>query len=262
MIPTWPDYKIIDMHTHIGPEYPLCLRDYDADGIVKVLDEANIEFIIATPCEDLFTGNSKREVIIDAMTRYPDRIKGYYGINPNLKNEPKEIYEAFKKYPGFMGFKFLPDYHRTALTDPLYERFFAIADAYNMLILSHTWGLSMNSETCNSADKVAAVLEKYQNITFIMGHSIQGQIDEAIKIAAGYPNAYLDLCDTGRINGVIEKMVTVAGPEKVLFGTDCPMQSPLFCLGAVMAAEISERDRRLILRDNALRILSQTGRPS
>ena len=32
---------------------------------------------------------------------------------------------------------------------------------------------SMNGESCNSADKVADILEKYRNITFLMGHSIQ-----------------------------------------------------------------------------------------
>ena len=88
-----------------------------------------------------------------------------------------------------------------------------------------------------------------------MGHSIQGQVDEAIEIARYYPNAYLDLVDTCRLNGVVEKMVERAGAKKVIFGTDAPMQGYHFQLGAVIGARITPEDRKLILRDNALQIL-------
>jgi predicted TIM-barrel fold metal-dependent hydrolase len=261
MIQLQRDYKIIDMHTHIGPEYPLDIPDPSPAGMVRLMDEAQVEFIISSPCEDLFDAGTKREVIVDAMTRFPERIKGYYAINPRIKIDINAIYDSFKKHTGYIGFKMLPDYHRTALSDPAYTPVFEIADKHHMLVLSHTWGLSMNGESCNSADKVIAVLEKYKNITFIMGHSIQGQIDQAIEIARKYPNAYLDLCDSGRINGVIEKMAARAGADKVVFGTDLPMQSTNYVLGAVLAAQISAAEKKLILRDNALRILSKIGRP-
>jgi len=249
------------MHTHMGPEYPLYYPDSDAAGMVKFLDEANVEFIISTPCEDLFIPDAKREEITGAMDRYPGRIKGYYGVFPKADITIESIGDAFIEYPGYAGLKLLPDYHRTNLTDSAYAPFFELADRFNMLVLSHTWGLSMNGETCNSADKVAVILDKYPNIRFLMGHSIQGQIDDAIELAAAYPNAYLDLCDTGRINGVIEKMAKKAGAQKVVFGTDLPMQSTWYILGACLNARIGSEELRLILRENALRILSETGRP-
>jgi len=255
------DYKIIDMHTHMGPEYPLYYPDYDVDDIVKFLDEANVEFIISSPCEDLFRCDSRREVIMDAMMRYPKRIKGYYGVNPKSEVCVDDMLKAFTNNPGYTGIKLLPDYHRTALTDSAYEPFLEFANHHHMLVLSHTWGLSMHNETYDSADITAIILDKYPNIRFIMGHSIQGQIDEAIALANYYPNAYLDLCDTGRINGVIEKMTKKAGASKVVFGTDLPMQSTWYVFGAVMHARISNNERRLILRDNAIRILSEVYRP-
>lgn len=256
------DYKAIDMHTHIGLEYCLYYPDSDIDGMVRAMDEANVEFILTAPCEDLFDASSQRKQIVEAMEKYPDRFKGYYSVNPLLGIDVKEIEEAFRKNPGYVGLKFLPDYHRSILSGSTYQPVFEFANEHRMLVLSHTWGVSMNGESCNSADKIVDVLEKYPNITLIMGHSVQGQVDDAIEIAKTYRNAYLDLCDTGRLNGVIEKMVREVGSEKVVFGTDLPMQGYPFQMGAVIGAKISEEDKKNILRNNALRILDSVGRPA
>jgi len=255
------DYKIIDMHTHMGQQYPLYYPEHGADSMVRFMDEAGVEFIISCPCEDLFTPGTKREQIIDAMNRYPERIKGYYGINPLAQIKISDIKAAFMENRGFVGIKVLPDYHRTELTSALYAPVFEFADEYRLLVLSHTWGVSMNGESCNSADKVVKILETYKNITFQMGHSIQGQADLAIEIAEAYQNSYLDVCDTGRLNGLIEKMVKRVGAQRIVFGTDFPMQGTYHQLGAVLGARITDEERKLILRDNALRIMSQLGRP-
>lgn len=255
------DYRVIDMHTHMGLEYCLYYPDHDADGMVRRMDEAGVETIVSAPCEDLFDGASRRAQIAEAMHKYPGRIRGYYSVNPLLDITPEAIARAFRENPGYAGLKLLPDYHRAALSGAVYEPVLQLADRLGMLVLCHTWGLSMNNELCNSADQVARVLERYPHLIFLMGHSIQGQVDAAIDLARAYPNAYLDLCDTGRLNGVIERMVKGAGADKVVFGTDAPMQSHLFQLGAVLGARLDPVERRLILRDNALRILQSAGRP-
>ena len=249
------DYPLIDIHTHMGPEYPIYYPEHDADSMIRYMDECNIELIVSAPCEDLFIAGSHRHDITDAMRRYPNRIKGYFGYNPNLGTPIAEIEKAFRDNPGYAGIKLLPDYHRTMLTDPSYADALAFANESKMLVLCHTWGVSMNGEQCNSADKIIALMEKYPDMRFIMGHSIQGQTELAIEIAQNYENAYLDLCDTGRFYGMIEKMVSAVGAEKVLYATDAPMQGYRFIQGAVLGADITDADRKLIFRDNARRLL-------
>lgn len=249
------DYKLIDMHTHMGPEYPIYYPEYDAHSMIRYMDECGVEIIVSAPCEDLFMKGSHRKDIINAMRAYPHRIKGYYSFNPNFKVTANEMELTFQNYPGYVGLKFLPDYHRTNITDPAYEEALAFADERGLILLSHTWGVSMNGEQCNSADKITAILDKYSNIRFILGHSIQGQTELAIAIAKHYKNAYLDLCDTGRFYGMVEKMVAEVGANKILYATDAPMQGFRFIQGAVLAADISDAERRLILRDNAAQLL-------
>ncbi len=249
------DYKMIDIHTHMGPEYPVYYPEHDADSMVAYMDECGVELVVSAPCEDLFVKGFSRKDIADAMQRYPDRIKGYFAFNPNDPVTAEQLEKAFRENPGYVGLKFLPDYHRTNITDPAYADALAFADEKKLILLSHTWGLSMNDEQCNSADKIAVVLDKYPNIRFIMGHSIQGQTELAIDLAKQYPNAYLDLCDTGRFYGMVEKMIDGAGAEKVLYATDAPMQGYRFIQGAVLSADITDTQRKMILRDNAARLL-------
>ena len=249
------DYKLIDIHTHMGPEYPIYYPEHDADSMVRYMDECNVEWIVSAPCEDLFVKGFARHYITDAMRRYPNRIKGYFAFNPNDTITPAQMEQTFAENPGYVGLKFLPDYHRTNITDPSYADALAFADEKKLIVLSHTWGLSMNGEQCNSADKIAAILDKYPNIRFIMGHSIQGQTELAIEIAQHYEHAYLDLCDTGRFYGMVERMVEAVGAEKVLYATDAPMQGYRFIQGAVLAADITDAQKKLILRDNAAKLL-------
>lgn len=250
-----PSYKLIDMHTHMGPEYCIYYPEHDADSMVRYMDECNVEMIVSAPCEDLFVAGTNREDITNAMRLYPDRIKGYFGFNPNLGTTTAEMEKAFRENEGYVGLKLLPDYHRTNLTDASYENALAFANERSLLVLSHTWGLSMNGEQCNSADKIIQILDKYPNIRFIMGHPIQGQTELAIDIAKNYENAYLDLCDTGRFYGMIERMVVAVGAEKILYATDAPMQGYRFIQGAVLGADITEEQQELIFRGNALRLL-------
>lgn len=254
------DYQVIDMHTHMGCQMPLYTPYTDADNMVKTMDDSNVDFVVCNHIEDLF-GTGGHKGIMDAMNRYPDRFKGYYCANPILGIDRDDVHKTFQENPGFVGFKVGPDYHRTPLTHEDYAPIMELADDCRMLMLSHTFSVAASGKNCNDAKEVEGLVARYPNITFLMGHSIQGQVDWAIEIAKKYPNAYLELCDTCRLNGVVEKMAREAGAEKMVFGTDAPMQTYHFQIGCVIGAKISDAEKKLILRDNALRILSTVGRP-
>ena len=52
-------------------------------------------------------------------------------------------------------------------------------------------------------------------------------------------------------------MVRIAGADKILFGTDAPMQSFYYPLGAVLGARITPHERYMILRGNAEKLLKK-----
>lgn len=244
---------IIDVHAHMGAVYGTSLSIASADEMVRTMDRENIEMIFCAPHSSLFdpgTGNSELEL---AMTKYPDRIKGYFSFNPNYSEELLPGINQVLKHSGYIGFKFLPEYHHYSLVDSGYAKVLELANDHQLVLLVHTWGGS----AYNSTKQVEQVLKKYPNITLIMGHSAPGECDLAIGLARDYENAYLDLCDIHRHNGIIDRMVAGAGADKVLFGTDIPWYDPNYCLGGILFSAISDQDKYKIIYGNARRILNE-----
>ena len=78
------DYKPIDFHTHMGLEYCLYYTEHDADGMVRAMDDCNVDFVVCSPCEDLFGGEKVGRLIADAMRRYPtDKLVLAGGVSAN-----------------------------------------------------------------------------------------------------------------------------------------------------------------------------------
>ena len=187
----------------------------------------------------------------EVVKRYPDRFRAYWVINPNYPERMQNEIVQFSEMDGFVGFKFLSDYHEYPLTGPRYEPALKHADEHGLLVLMHTWGQSR----FNPPDLVEKLANKYANIIFLMGHSGYGEWQKAIQVARDYPNVYLELTAAYAVNGVIEWMVEKAGSRKVLFGTDLPWFDPHYGIGCILFSRITDEDKHNILHRNAERLI-------
>ncbi|OPY93144.1 MAG: Amidohydrolase [Syntrophaceae bacterium PtaU1.Bin231] len=240
---------IIDVHAHMGQVYGTSLSMATAGEMIAVMDRENIEAVFCSPHSALFDPGAGNAELESAMAQYPGRFRGYCAFNPNYPSDmPGDAKEWIAK--GYIGFKFLPEYHRRPIGCPEYERALRFADAHALVLLVHTWGDS----PYNSPRQLARIPEDYPNVTLILGHSAPGELDAAIALAAQYPRVYLDLCDIHRHSGIVDRMVAGAGAQKVLFGTDIPWYDPAYCLGSVLFSRISDEEKALILYGNAKRI--------
>lgn len=248
--------SIIDMHTHMGPFYGTFLPEASLERMIGMMDRENIEWIISAPHSALFDPVAGNSEIVQAMALHPKRVYGYYTFNPNYADGLARDLDEYDQYPGYVGFKLLPDYHKYPLTGdkltPLYE----YANERGLLLLSHTWGHSLY----NPPRMIAELARRYPRIRFLMGHSAPGECDQAIALAAELPNVYLELCDTHRLNGIVRKMVRAATSEKVLFGTDMPWYDPHYGLGCVLFSGIGDADIANIMHHNAVRLLAEIGK--
>lgn len=245
--------SIIDMHTHMGPFYGTYLPEADLTRMIKTMDRENIECIISAPHSALFDPIGGNAEIIAAMKQHQGRIYGYYTFNPNYEHDLDRDLASFDQVEGYVGFKFLPDYHKYPLNGEKFTKIYEFANERGLLLLSHTWGQSLY----NPPQMVAELARKYPNIKFLLGHSAPGETDYAIEIASRLPNVYLELCDTGRLNGMVQKMVRGASSEKVLFGTDFPWYDPHYMLGSVLFSGIDDQDIQNIIHHNAIRLLNR-----
>jgi predicted TIM-barrel fold metal-dependent hydrolase len=244
---------IYDLHGHMGPWYGIYMPGADADSMVRAMDRAGVRMLVFCHHAALFNPELGNRPGIEAVRRYPDRLRAYCGINPNYPEIVRRDLDSYDRYPDvYVGFKFLSDYHGYAITHERYREVLEFADRRRLLVLMHTWGGS----GCNGPAQVRQVAEKYRNVAFVLGHSCHGEWDAVIELARAFPNLYLDLCAILDERGIVEKFVDAVGSERVLFGTDLPWFNEHFYIGALLGADITDADRHNIFHRNAEKLLA------
>ena len=94
--------------------------------------------------------------------------------------------------------------------------------------------------------------EIFPDMPIIVGH---GHGLEGLELARTCRNIYLDLCSTYPEQNVYRRAIDAVGSDRILFGTDLELISPAFVLGSMWEAQLTEEQQRMILRENARRIL-------
>ncbi|HOJ22929.1 MAG TPA: TatD family hydrolase [Armatimonadota bacterium] len=246
---------VIDMHTHPGPYSAIYFPNATPERMIETMDRSGVRLMCAVSHAALVEtarGNAYTEAIV---RKYPDRVRAYWGLNPNYPERVRAEVADFENHAGFVGFKFLADYHRVPITDEAYVPALEYAHERKLLILIHTWGRS----AYDSPDHVEPLAKRYPGATLLMAHCGYGEWDKSIRLAVEYPNVYLEITGTHNPRGIIEKMVRGAGSEKVLYGTDLPWFDPHYVIGCVLCARITDEDRHNILHRNAERLLQPFG---
>ena len=95
--------------------------------------------------------------------------------------------------------------------------------------------------------------ELFPEMPVIIGH---GHGMEGLELAKTCKNIYLELCTSYPEQNIFRRAIDEVGAERIVFGTDLEMISPAFVLGSLWEAQASEQEQRLILRENACRILN------
>lgn len=248
------DCPIYDMHGHMGPFNAIYLPCAEADIMIKRMGLANIKMLVFSHQAGLLAPDIGNSESIEAVRQFPDKIRAYCAVNPNYPELIKKDLRTFDDYKDvYVGFKMSSSYHGISVIDKRLIPVWEFADDKKLLVLLHTWG---NDKFVSPGD-LRTLAEKYQGVKFILGHAYHGQWHEANRLAADFPNVYLDLCAVlDERSGLLEKFVSGAGSEKILYGTDFNWFNQHYYIGGVLAADITDEDRRNIFYHNAEKLLA------
>lgn len=243
---------IYDMHGHMGPWSAIYFPRGAVEQMIGTMDECGVRMLVFSHHSALLAPDIGNRASVEAARRYPDRLRAYCVINPNYPAQAEADLESFGSFADvYVGFKFLSDYHRVALTDPRYRPAWEYAEECGLLVLAHTW----EGSPYNGSQAVRQVAARYSNVRFLLGHSCHGGWDAAVALARDFPNIYLELTAVFDDRGVIEKFVREAGADRLLFGTDLPWFDPHHAVGVLLSADISDDDRHAICHRNAEKLL-------
>lgn len=150
-----------------------------------------------------------------------------------------------------VGIKLHPEEHLYNISDHGQE-LFAFAAKHKAVVLVHS------SEKRSLAADFVRFANDYPEMKLILAHIGCGWDDDYTHQVRGiqqskHGNVYADTSSARSITPkLIEWAVKQVGAERVLYGTDTPLYVSVMQRARIDHADISDREKQLILRDNAL----------
>ena len=255
----------IDVHAHYGiynrGESAALLNRFmsgDAATVSARARTANVEWTAVSPLMaflpkgafDVSAGN-------DEAARVVDQIPGllqWVVVNPLQPSTYEQAREQLSR-PKCVGIKIHPEEHDYKISEHG-EAIFEFAARMDAVIMSHS-----GQPNSLPADFVPFA-DTFPNVTLILAHL--GNADDGSTFdlqvqaiqAAKHGNIFTDTSSARSLfPGLIEWAVGEVGAEHVLFGTDSPLYFAPSLRARIDHADITEPQKRMILRENAERLL-------
>jgi predicted TIM-barrel fold metal-dependent hydrolase len=250
-----------------------------ADAWVRELDRHGVSraaLIASVPADG--------ESVIAAVRQHPERFYGYMMVNPTVAAAQAQV-EAALQSGNIHALCFFPAMHRYSIQD---ERVAALLDLVaarpRTVAFVHCGVLSVgvrkalglpspfDMKFSNPIDLHAVAL-RYPQVRFVVPHFGAGYLREALMLCDLAPNVYLDTSSSNSwmryeeahldLRTVFRRALDVAGPQRLLFGTD----SSFFPRGwnasvfeaqskALYEIGVNGETARLIFHDNLLHLFS------
>lgn len=256
-------YRKLDAHVHLGLSQDLPEVNVDFAerlGIEKMYLSKPVTRGLGTPDEF----RACNDVILAAMKKYPDRLKGMLTLNPQYG---KESLEEIKRCvgEGMVGVKV---YYQVKINDPLFYPIVEKLIDLKMIMLMHaeaTLGIAgyrmkydqKIKPLASTPENFVDIAARYPEAMFQYAHTGGGPDWEyACKALRNSPNVYVDVSGSNNENNMVEFAVATLGIERVFYGTDNMYYQSV---GKIIDARLTEEQKRKIFFDNYNTILKKSG---
>ncbi len=250
--------KIIDCHIHPAVDSKTDFCWYKKSGNIKKqfddLKRAGISKACGSPIiakipESFKEIKKLNDIALSIRDKFPDFYIPGIQIHPDFPDEScKEIERCCGKYDvrwigelvGYlMGF---PDNYVSENMNMIME----YASKYNVVINFHCFDITVIEKLCKNLPQ----------LNFVLAHP--GEKDRFLKrieLVKKFNNLYLDISGTGIDRyGMLKKAVEIAGYQKIIFGTDYPINNPAVYVAGVLFEKLTEKQYRAIFSENFLRL--------
>lgn len=277
---------IVDFHTHVfSPAIlqkrsnyierdPLFAELYSdpkamlatADDIVRSMDECGVDrsVILNLGWQDHTLCVETNDYIMEAQVRYPDRLIGFGAVQP-LAGESaiKEIERCVKGGMKGMGELRLELGQPGFISSPEMRDFTGAIIASGLFLLIHAsepLGHLYPGKGTITPENIYRFILAYPELKLICAHWGGGLPFYALmpEVGKALSNVYFDTAATPYLYKpqVFKQVADIVGAEKILFGSDYPLLSPLRILKQLEEVDLSGDEKEKIKWQNAARLLA------
>lgn len=248
----WGEIEVCDAHAHLfsRPLFQALAGGLSLDEVAQKLGwdmpGPDATELATRWVEELDRYGLKRSVLIaslpgdegsvaDAVRAYPQRLIGYFMLNPTAEDAPERARRAIERL-GLRAVCLFPAMHRFSVQDervrPILEAAKVVFVHMGVLTVGVRKRLGLPSHFdmrfSNPLDLHRVALE-YPRVSFVIPHFGAGYFREALMLGDLCSNVYVDTSSSNSwirytpgldLKQVFASTLQVYGPQRVLFGTD------------------------------------------
>jgi uncharacterized protein len=245
---------VLDIHARLGTNagaLDALLSTMDHCGIARAAVCAGGVIGLERLAIHIMTGqhtenDADNDAVLASCDRAGGRLLPFFFGNPHRGPQPYQ-----QRADRVRGLEISPAVHGVPLTD---ERTLALV-AVAAQARHPVYVVCLNRPGCGPAD-LAALAAAFPEVTFLLGHCGFVGIDvHSLTVVAPYPNILAET--SGCYTCVARIAVQRLGAERVLLGTEYPLQHPEVELTKLRALDLDVADWHQITWRNACRLLGE-----
>ncbi|MFI9561164.1 amidohydrolase family protein [Nonomuraea endophytica] len=245
---------ILDFHMRLAPRVGARAR------LLSTLDECGLDRAVVCAggtidldrlsCQLIEGGHVEtdpdNDAVLAACGGTDGRLVPFYFANPH---RACDVYRD--RAAGFRGLEISPAVHGIDLLDQSVTALVGVAESFGHSV----YVVCLARQGAGVADLVT-LARRFPAVNFVLGHSGIGNIDfYALALIADEPNILLET--SGGYTCVAEAALRRLGADRVVFGSEYPLQHPAVELAKFQAIGTTPDQWRLVAWDNAHRLLGE-----
>lgn len=273
---------IVDAHTHLFPKsvrehrakyfgdepaFELLYKSEKAkmigtEELIASMDEngVDVSVICGFPWMNEKTCMDHNDYILEAISTYPDRLRGLCSFNPFTRGSDREVERCLDS--GFSGVGEVAFYTGDGITAEAVARMapvMALCKSRGLPVLIHTnepVGHAYPGKSDNTLAQIYTLVKTYPDNKLVLGHwgggiffytLLKKEVRDVLK------NVYYDTAASCFLYepDIYRIAAELAGEDKILFGTDYPLIGPKRYYREIEAAGLEAPVRKKLMGDNA-----------
>ncbi len=242
-----PGFEVVDVHAHIG-RWGSPGGEGSADELRRITDRSGFAKVVVSSSLAIQYDAPEGNADVARLTEADGRFHGAVTYNAHYPAEAREQIERYAAHPRFVCAKNHPAHNRLPVDSPASLAVIELLAARRLPLVLHTW--------TGDGPAVAEVARRFPELAFVWFHALASDYREAAELARELPNVHLEYVTSTQERGKVEHLVRSLGSDRILFGTDQSLINPVYALGPLLEADLSDEDRRRMLSTNARRLFA------
>lgn len=256
------DIPAIDVHAHYGqylngprPQNAEFMSG-DAETVLRRARRANVQLTVVSPLAAMMPRGGGEPIEANehaaGLVETLDGLLQWVVVDPR-KPQTYDQADRMLRRPKCVGIKIHPEEHLYPVAEHG-RKAFELAAKHGKMVLSHS------GEQNSLPEDLVRFADEFADAKLLLAHLGCGwdnDLGHQVRaiLSSRHGNVYVDTSSgSSLLPGLIEWAVSQVGAERLLFGTDTPLYFASMQRIRIDHAEISDAAKRLILRDNAVRL--------